>query len=191
MFTSHRLNDGKTTRVGIVWRMSHDPFGNTAVDHAGNWQGARTVVVYYPDTQLTIAVMVNAQVQLFIEETAHLLALAFMDDAAPAQPQEKSNRIIQVTNNRSNGDVETYSGRLVLNEMGAGILEMDTELGWLKSNPIYYLGSGNHYALVTSYGLFYVHLVEEPALQGRMFMYQNRTESNPAEGKPTISFVVN
>ncbi|MEO0902092.1 MAG: serine hydrolase domain-containing protein, partial [Bacteroidota bacterium] len=80
MFKSHQLANGKKLNVGVTWRMSVDSFGNDVVEHAGNWLGARTVVVYYPKEELSISIMLNASCSIFIEETAHLLAQFFLTE---------------------------------------------------------------------------------------------------------------
>ena len=80
MFKSHSLKNGHKVNTGVVWRLSFDSFGNKVIEHAGNWLGARTVVVYYPEKELTISLMINASCSILIEETAHLLSPLYLEE---------------------------------------------------------------------------------------------------------------
>ena len=187
MFESSELINGDRTRVGIGWRMTYDAFGNQLVDHAGNWQGARTVVVYYPDNELSVSIMVNAQCQLFIEETAHIIAQLFMKQHERPKTFNPYKKSIAVKGFRSNGTVEDYKGTIQLNDDGSGKLIIDTERAFLQTIPIKYLGFGNHFAAVNLYGLLYLKLDDD---SGQLYMYQNRNRKNPTEELPLISFTI-
>ncbi|MEM1119187.1 MAG: serine hydrolase domain-containing protein [Bacteroidota bacterium] len=184
MFTSHQLKNGEKTGVGIAWRPSFDPFGNTPVDHAGFWMGARTVVVHYPQQQLNISIMVNAQVPFFIEETAHLLAQLFLKKAEENSVIKNLDQTIAVTTH-FNGTDKNYTGHLRMKGQ-EGQLDIATN-GFLKSNTIRYLGFGRHYVLVTSLGLFYLNLDDAPNLAGKLYLYENRNAQNPLTGKAAVS----
>lgn len=188
MFTSHQLKNGTKTNVGIAWRPSYDPFGNAPIDHAGSWTGARTVVVYYPKQQLSVSIMVNAQVPFFIEETAHILAQLFMEKEEITPVIDNVDLPIKVTTH-FNGADKNHTGHIKINgEKGELIVATD---GFLKANQLYYLGFGNHYTLVTSLGMFYVNLEERSNLAGKLYLYENRNEQNPLEGKAAVSFRAN
>ena len=49
LFESNTLNNGEKTNVGIGWRKSIDAFGYEVIEHAGSWNGARSVLVHYPN----------------------------------------------------------------------------------------------------------------------------------------------
>ncbi|MEO1654427.1 MAG: serine hydrolase domain-containing protein, partial [Bacteroidota bacterium] len=85
MFRSHRLKNGQKTQVGIGWRISKDFQNRPTIEHAGSWQGARTVIVYYPEQQLSITMMINAQCNIFIEETAQVIAQLFLEKSRSAK----------------------------------------------------------------------------------------------------------
>ncbi|MEO1715334.1 MAG: serine hydrolase domain-containing protein, partial [Bacteroidota bacterium] len=78
MWANRNLADGTPTNVGLGWRINRDFTGAFTVDHAGSWQGARTVVIHYPEKQLTVAIMINTKCELFIEETAHIIARSIL-----------------------------------------------------------------------------------------------------------------
>jgi len=80
MFTSNNLTNGKSTNVGIGWRLNKDLNNRPTIEHAGSWQGARTVIVYYPKSQLAISIMINTRCNVFIEETAHRIAQLFLKE---------------------------------------------------------------------------------------------------------------
>lgn len=185
MFKSHKLSNGEETNVGIVWRSSHDTFGNNPVDHAGSWRGARSVVVHYPAEQLSISLMINAECQIFIEETAHILAQLFRERPTVAHAINNLDQDVSVII-RNNGTENTYQGNLSLNG-DQGTLRVHNE-GFLADNPVYYLGQKGQYAVITTYGLMYLHVSQESSLQGDLYLYANRNKSNPMEEKSLASF---
>ncbi|MEM6317592.1 MAG: serine hydrolase domain-containing protein [Bacteroidota bacterium] len=184
MFTSHQLKNGEKTNVGIAWRSSFDPFGNAPVDHAGFWMGARTVVVHYPEQQLSISIMTNAQVPFFIEETAHIIAQLFMEKETNPSVINDFNQTVKVTTH-FNENTKNLTGQLKI-EGQKGQLEVATD-GFLATNKIHYLGFGNHYAMVTSLGLLYLQLDNQPNLEGKIFLYENRNKQNPVKGRAAVS----
>jgi len=185
MFKSHELSNGEKTNVGIAWRSSYDTFGNSLVDHAGSWRGARTVVVHYPKEQLSISLMINADCQIFIEETAHILAQLFREYPNPAPSMGDLNQDLSVSI-RNNGKENTYQGNLSFSG-DTGTLSVNNE-GFLANNPVYYLGQKEQYAVVTTYGLMYLHVSQGPSFEGELYLYANRNKSNPMEEKSLASF---
>jgi serine beta-lactamase-like protein LACTB, mitochondrial len=59
MIQPQRLLDGKRTGYGLGWNVSPIA-GRTAISHSGSQQGARTLLVYFPELKLTLAVMANS-----------------------------------------------------------------------------------------------------------------------------------
>lgn len=181
MFKSHQLNGGKKTFVGIGWRSAIDPFGNPVIEHAGSWHGARTVIVHYPEEDLNISLMINADCPVLIEETAHLFAQVIRNKKQTVKDMVLTNQKIMLT-------LETKEKR----EVHEGTLTMNTKTGRLKTkkkgflsdSPILYLGSTNDYAIATSYGLLYAHLKNDTTLEGRIFNYFNRSDKNPKSETP-------
>ncbi|MFK7908816.1 MAG: serine hydrolase domain-containing protein, partial [Chitinophagales bacterium] len=179
MFTSHTLKNGEQTQVGIAWRNSFDAFGHPVIEHAGSWTGARTVVVYYPSEGLTISVMINTRCQVFIEETAHLFAQAFRNESTQLAFPSILEQEVLVTNRLNPEEVRQSNGELILkNGEGNLTTEMD---GFLRSNPIVSLGSEGDYALVTTHGLLYLALGNEPLLKGDIYLYEQRNVVAPNE----------
>lgn len=185
MFKSHQLKNGEKTNVGIVWRSSIDPFNNRVIEHAGNWRGARTVVVHYPKDNLSISLMINARCPILIEETAHLFAHIIRNNNKTTSTIKNVNTTVTLTMNTRKGK-EKYNGHFNFDGT-QGLLKTNSK-GFLKSNPLIYLGSKNNYALATSYGLLYVHLESIDSLEGNIFSYYTRQTNNPINETPLVSF---
>lgn len=182
MFASNHLKNGKQTNVGVAWRTSFDVFGNMVMEHAGSWRGARTVLVYYPEEKLSISLMINAECQILIEETAHIFAQFFLDKEGRA-PELRMDRKIEVVHHTKNGP-KRYDGNLVLGE-GRGRMTVQCD-NYLKSNQVIPLSKG--FALSTFYGLFYLEMVPKGEFDGQVYAYYTRNERNPKEEKPLIEF---
>lgn len=188
MFRSGILQDGTHTNVGIGWRLNQAPQNRPTIEHAGSWQGARTVIVYYPKQQLTVAMMINAKCTLFIEETAHLIAQLFLEDDPLETDFTGFDNALDITNHRSDGSVESYPGRLAFSDRKKGVLEMDTNRGWLRENRVYHLSGDNHFALSTRYGLMYLRLQLPLTTQGEMFQYQVLGDPHHMRQQPMLVF---
>jgi len=184
MFESHQLKNGKKTNVGIAWRSSYDIYGNKVIEHAGHWRGARTVIVHFPKEHLNISIMINSNCQLLIEETAHLFAQLFRENNKSISPSKKLNKKVEMTF-RPNNKEEKYNGSIMV-ENGQGVLAFDSD-GFLKSNPIYYLGREDDYAIITTFGLLYLDLSSEASLKGELYFYSSRNETNPRNNKSLAS----
>lgn len=181
MFSSSQLENGTETQVGIAWRASIDPFGHRLIEHAGNWRGARSVVVHYPDDTLSISLMVNAQCPIFIEETAHLIAYVARNKVDLSEQKlmiNKKIRLIDVTKNMT-----TSEGYLAIKQ-GIGTLSSKHE-GFLKSCKVFQLSS-KHYALVSSFGLFYLALDTSLQPIGKLYMYNSRLKASCIENEPSF-----
>lgn len=183
MFTSHQLSDGTKTQVGIAWRKSSDIYGNKVIEHAGSWIGARTVVVYYPEEQLTISIMINAQCQVLIEETAHVLAQAFRNRMAQPYDEQTIQHAVEVTNRPNGEEEQIFDGQLTL-QQGSGRLT-SSSTGFLKDAPVLPLGQKGQYALVTPYGLLSLSL--KTTLEGSVYIYTTRNSIPPNERIADVS----
>ncbi len=172
MFTSAILNNGKRTNVGVGWRLNRDMNYESTIEHAGSWQGARTVIVYYPERKLTVSMMINTKCTIFIEETAQLIARFFLDEPPSDMELAGLGNAVEITNNRSDGTVETYPGELTFIDNKKGELRIETDRDWLKKNAVYYLSSDSNFVLSTQYGLLYLKLRLQPKLEGKLFQYQ-------------------
>lgn len=188
MFTSNALTNGTSTQVGMGWRLNKDLGNRSTIEHAGSWQGARTVIVYYPASQLTVSIMINTQCTLFIEETAHLIAQLFLEDQPQNMDFMSLDQAITLTNNRSDGSIETYAGRLSFSDEHRGALTIATERDWLTQNPIYYVTGKKHFALATQYGLMYLHLTLAPTLTGKLYQYQMIGDPYHVLQRPMLTF---
>lgn len=79
LFDPVHLNDGSKTgnylyEVAFGWRVGMDMSGRRVIHHAGITQGARSVLVIYPDIGLSIAFLSNARWTSQIERSAFSLA---------------------------------------------------------------------------------------------------------------------
>lgn len=184
MVEKHELSNGKKINVGVTWRLSVDSFDNKVIEHAGNWLGARTVVVYYPERELSISLMINASCQILIEETAHVIAQLFMNDGEKTALIDKTNERIKLT---FRGEKEKkYDGQFTFEDK-KGCLKTNSS-GFLKSNPIYHLYKEN-YVLVSSFGLLHMTLSNnESTLNGSGYIYNTMNSENPKNKTPMISF---
>lgn len=185
MFRSHTLKNGEKTNVGITWRNSYDAFGHKTIEHAGNWLGARTVVVHYPEENMNVSIMLNVGGQILIEEMAHIFAELFRERPKTTPTVPNTNTPLGLTL-RLNGEVAHYSGNIVLNDH-KGMLHIDYD-GFLKSSEFFYLGYENHYALITDYGVSYLNLTNKASLRGELYMYGTMNKIKPRENKAIASF---
>lgn len=185
MFTSNQLNNGTKTQVGIAWRSAIDPFDNTVIEHAGSWHGARTVLVHYPKENMSISLMINADCPVLIEETAHMFAQVIRNSKREAASISMNDAKISLILNAKEKK-ETYEGTFTFNAKN-GALKTNSP-GFLKANPILYLGSTNNYVLASPYGLLYVNLKNDKILKGSVFTYYNRTDMNPKNEIPLATF---
>jgi CubicO group peptidase (beta-lactamase class C family) len=187
MFKSHQLKDGTKTQVGVTWRSSIDAFGNKVIEHAGSWRGTRTVVVHYPEDNLNIAIMINADCPVFIEETAHILAQLFREQAIKSAPIHTVDTNVTVDVSFNNTEA-THQGHFSF-ENNQGMLKVDGS-DFLATTPIYYLGYGNHYSAVTPHGFVYMTLEGSSEIHSNLFLYHNRNSRHPIENTPFARFVI-
>jgi hypothetical protein len=88
LFRPVTLDDGSSTgshfyEVAFGWRVGKDAAGRRVYHHAGVTQGARSVLVLYPDAGLSIAFLSNASWTAQIERTAFALANLVLDRQQP------------------------------------------------------------------------------------------------------------
>ncbi len=188
MFNSNILENEEPTNVGIAWRLNKDVNNNATIEHAGSWQGARTVIVYYPESELSISIMINAKCTIFIEETAHIIAQLFLDKRQTDKDLIGIDESLEINNNRSDGTIEVYEGNLKFSSPQKGELTIATDRDWLKKNTIYYLSAKNNFVLSTQYGLMYLNLKLEPTLEGKLFQYQVLNDPYHISQKPMLHF---
>ncbi|HAA15866.1 MAG TPA: hypothetical protein DCE41_30805, partial [Cytophagales bacterium] len=187
MFTSGLLADGEATHVGLGWRLNRDIHDRPTIEHAGSWQGARTVVVHYPAEDLSLAIMINTQCVLFIEETAHLIADQFLSKTGGTPSVSKPAQPLTVRNTGYDGSVTTHTGELALTEGAPGILFMDMDSDWLRQNPVYPLGTAQDHALSTPYGLLYLQLDFTQQPLGKLYQYQVLGDPFHMRQQPTLT----
>ncbi len=189
MFKNNKLKNGKETNVGIGWRLNKDINGRPTIEHAGSWQGARTVIVYYPKEKLTISIMINSKCTVFIEETAHIIAQLFLNKQNNFELDASDfNQVLDIQNNRSNGTVENYQGQLTFKTSLKGKLTIETDKEWLKTNDFYYVSSNKNFALSTRYGLMHLTIETLPKLEGKLYQYQTLSDLYHMDQKPMLKF---
>ncbi len=86
MWTPSHLNDGSPVVadgdfVAFGWRVDRDRDGARIAHHAGVTVGARSVLVLYPDSGMSVSVLSNALWVASIRETAQMLAAPFQTQA--------------------------------------------------------------------------------------------------------------
>ena len=79
-FTPQSTAGGEMTPVGLGWRVDHDEAGRLRYHHAGSQQGARAVLVVYPEDGVSVALMGNlgGQPEDILTPAAEIAA-AFME----------------------------------------------------------------------------------------------------------------
>lgn len=87
MFRPITLNNGAATgnylyELGFGWRTGTDGSGRRVLHHAGVTEGARSVLVLYPESGLSVAFLSNARWTAQIERTAFSLAALVLDEQA-------------------------------------------------------------------------------------------------------------
>ncbi|MEM6628061.1 MAG: serine hydrolase domain-containing protein [Bacteroidota bacterium] len=188
IFTSHTLKNGEKTQVGIGWRTSIDAFGKICIEHAGSWQGARSVIVFYPEEELSVSIMINASCQVFIEEMAHIFAQLFRHDfnRVEAPQSSASNQAVNIIFRSSEGE-QKLLGEISL-QGTSGELSSANSKGFLHAIPLHYLGQKDWYAAITPYGIHYMEIRKKPSLSGELFLYGTRNASPPTQDTPMVSF---
>ena len=79
VLTSQHTTEGDETGVGVGWRLARDAWGRRVAHQAGSMDGARSVVVVYPDEEVVVALMTNVALHpLAAEATAQMLADPFL-----------------------------------------------------------------------------------------------------------------
>ncbi|MEO0341516.1 MAG: hypothetical protein AAF242_20195, partial [Bacteroidota bacterium] len=187
MFSNTPLSNGEKTNVGIAWRLSQDMKGHPTIEHAGSWQGARTVIVYYPEQELSVSIMINTKSIIFIEETAQLVAQCFLSKQTATAANLNKEQSVLLTNQGSDGSSKSYDGKLSLSTPKAGRMQVDTEIEWLKDNRLYYINGQDIYALSTPFGLVYLKLNSLPKIQGELYLYQVLSDPYHIKNNPMFS----
>jgi len=129
--------------------------------------------------------MVNADCQVLIEETAHIFAEIIRNNGDKETTIQIPKKVVSVTLNSEKGK-EVYDGVFSLDGK-KGLLQTKSD-GFLKSNTIHYLGSGQHYTLATRHGLVYMQLEVGNSFTGKLFLYSNRLSHNPKNEIPMVTF---
>lgn len=187
MFTSSTLKNGNKTNVGIGWRLNIDMHWRETIEHAGSWQGARTVVAYYPKEKLSISIMINAQCTFFIEETAHLIAQLFLNDIDLNQNLEPVSNQLSIQYNANDGTKKKLTGIVNMTSSKMGFLEVKTEIKFLQKGKLFYLRNESDYALITDFGMLYLKLKTSPKLEGELFVYQLQNDLYHMKNKPIFT----
>ncbi len=91
LFRPVELSDGGKTgnylyEVAFGWRVGEDPSGRTVYHHAGITEGARSVLILYPELGLSIAFLSNASWTAQLERTGFALANIVIENQLPVSP---------------------------------------------------------------------------------------------------------
>lgn len=183
MFESQTLTSEEKTQVGIGWRISQDIDGRRVIEHAGSMQGARSVVCIYPEEQLIIAIMVNAEWPSTIEETAHMMARPFLSKKVP-KPIPNRDFAISTTSVNGRGKETVAKATLKMSgKNGVVVFEDGQEL------PVIYLNENNVFALIRSDGVFYLTLdFNDQTVTGKAIAYGSQQSKCPISNPPFFKF---
>ncbi len=172
------LSNGKATGVSLGWRLNTDLSGRRTIEHAGNWQGARTVIVHFPEEKLTISIMINAQCTVFIEEMAQMIGQLFLNNLVQNESLVKIRG--PVSGNKTSDNSIKINGEILLSEEGNGRLSLDSEYQFLNESPILYLGFEDNYALITEFGPLFLKLSNGQKPFGEIFLFQAFDREKPS-----------
>lgn len=188
MFGSQRLRSGTETGVGLGWRNSFDFYGHRVVEHAGSMEGARSVVSFFPESRLTVAIMANTSWNSLIEETAHMLALPFLLERNPV-PQPQGTSAVVVSLLKPDGTSDDKPGVLMLRG-GAGTLTMDVGAPTEQVYPLIYLERGGRYAMVRPEGILHLTIEKSSAtsITGQVVRYGSPRLTPPTGERPILQF---
>jgi len=78
LWTSQRTTDGEATDYGIGWRTGRDGSGRRVVRHGGGSVGGSTLLVFYPDDEVAVAMVANLTDAPLAESVAIRVAERFM-----------------------------------------------------------------------------------------------------------------
>lgn len=182
MFESQTLLSGEKTNVGIGWRVGSDMEGRKIIEHAGATEGTRSIISYFPDDDIAVSVITNTDWVSSIDETAHMLALPFLN-----KPRKKSNlngnfqikaKLVQ------NGKEKELNGKLDFqNSIGKITLENDFVYSVIHLNE-------NTYSLISNQGLYYLTIEtnRNNMLIGKATMYKSPMLEAPINIKPFFTF---
>jgi CubicO group peptidase (beta-lactamase class C family) len=186
MWTSQRPASGKETGVGIAWRNGRDLAGRRTIEHAGSMEGVRSVVCIFPDERVVISLMTNREWPSTIEETAHTLAFPYLrNDSARTQPS--GTHLLTVETTTSAGK-RTRPASLTLDGW-RGTLHIDPQGPESATYAVFYLGSGDAYALVRHDGIYALSIrTENGVLSGRATAYGSPQLQDAAANTPFLTF---
>jgi CubicO group peptidase (beta-lactamase class C family) len=75
LFTDQKLENGKSTHVGIAWRINETKTGVKYIHHGGAVDGGRSFVFFYPDSGYIFAITANVSgAKLNIDEAVTILS---------------------------------------------------------------------------------------------------------------------
>jgi len=182
MFSSQELKSGEKTQVGIGWRLSKTINGTQVYEHAGGMEGARTVICYFPEEEIAIALMTNARWTSSIEETAHMLAHTLMvKKTLNGLPKGEFN--IKATIKKSNEADLILKGKILSNAENSQLILEDG-----KQYSIIHLDN-NNYAFITTQGIYYLKItIKDKFFSGEAIMYGTRLSESPINESPFFKF---
>lgn len=182
MFESQTLLSGEKTNVGIGWRIGSDMKGRTIIEHAGVTEGTRSVISYFPEEDIAIAVMTNTEWVSSIEETAHMLALPFLEQTNN-NSQLSGIYPIKATLMQK-GKEKEVKGNLDF-EKGMGKITLENDIAYSLIHV-----SGTTYSLVTNQGIYYlaIEVKKNKIISGKATMYKTPMLETPPSLKPFFTF---
>ncbi|MDR7120949.1 serine hydrolase domain-containing protein [Rheinheimera soli] len=135
LFTAVTTSDGRPTgdakgQVGFGWRIGKSEQGKTIYHHAGTTPGARSVLLLYPEQDLSIVFLSNSRWISSIEKTANTLVELYLSGAeSVVLPTTQSYTL--------NYKAETFTGSIRCADALCTLMNDKSQLSeWLKKfNP--------------------------------------------------------
>lgn len=157
IFTPQQTSDGTKVREGLAWRIGKDYWGNQISHHAGSMNGARSVIMIYPDSGVVVALMSNLTINpYFIENVVQLITAPLI------KPDLEFNKLQAKKN-----ILETYifDGTFIGEQVtGTAILtiEADNVAGFIEVTPaMNRITSSNGFVEMQRYPIFASDMIED------------------------------
>ncbi len=164
LFTPTMTKTGKYAgnnkyQVGFGWRIGKDSFDRRVYHHAGATPGARSIMVIYPEQDLSITVLSNSSWTSGIDEMAFSLASLYIDKVSYKSLTHNVKYEVNYDSSKSKGNISCTSGLCFLANERSGYSKWLNKFNYtgefIAHWPIFSYSSenGNRLLMVTKVGI--------------------------------------
>lgn len=146
-------------QVGFGWRIGSDMLGRQVYHHAGATPGARSVLVLYPEYDLSISILSNTSWVSSIDNMAYSIAGLYLDAAKPISIEARSKYKATFGESTAIGSIECQALVCLLKDESSSFTKWQNTFNstseFINDWPIYAYASskGNRLLLVTKTGI--------------------------------------